>query len=144
MTAVDASPYSVTALRRLPRQRNLRVVATTVQDFEPETYDLVNAQYSLPFVPPAGFVSTLERLRESVRPGGVMAVTFFGKHDEWNTPGSQLTFSDRAQIESLFESWELVVIAEEEEDSQTADGTPKHWHVFHVIARRTELLSGDP
>src|SRR5258708_7243778 len=96
VTAVDASPFSATALRRMPRQRNLQFVLSTAQDFEPEVYELVNAQFSLPFIPPSRFEATVSRLRDSVRPGGVMAATFFGAHDDWNVSGSELSFSSRS------------------------------------------------
>jgi tellurite methyltransferase len=135
VTAVDASPSAVTALRGLSRQRNLRVVESAAEDFAPATYDLVNAQFSLPFITRSHFDATVSRLRESVRARGVMAATFFGRHDEWNVPGSQQTFSSRSDIERLFTGWELIELKEEEADGHTADGTPKHWHVFHLIAR---------
>lgn len=136
VTAVDASPSAATALRRMPRQRNLQVVVSAFEDFEPDTYDLVNAQFSLPFIPPADFDATVLRLRDSVRPGGIVAATFFGTNDEWNVPGTEISFSDRADIERIFRGWELIELTEEDEDGHTADGTPKHWHVFHVIARK--------
>lgn len=137
VTAVDASPYAMAALRRMPRQRQLQVVVTAFEKFEPTEYDLVNAQFSLPFIPPAHFNATVRRLRDSLRPGGIMAATFFGEHDEWNVAGTELTFSTRADIEYIFRGWDLVELTETDEDGHTADGTPKHWHVFHVIARRT-------
>jgi SAM-dependent methyltransferase len=136
VTAVDASPSAAAALRRLPAGRNVHVVLSAAEDFDPSTYDLVNAQFSLPFIPPARFTATVQRLRDSVRQGGLMAATFFGAHDEWNVPGTDLTFSTRAEIERVFGGWELIELAEDDEDGHTADGTPKHWHVFHVIARR--------
>jgi tellurite methyltransferase len=136
VTAVDSSPSAVTALRRLRPQRNGHVVQSAAEDFEPSAYDLVNAQFSLPFIAPARFTATVQRLRDSARPGGVMAATFFGEHDEWNVPGTDLTFNTRAEIEGVFGEWELIELAEDDEDGHTADGTPKHWHVFHLIARR--------
>jgi SAM-dependent methyltransferase len=136
VTAVDASPYAATALRRLPRQRNLQVVVSVVEEFEPTAYDLVNAQFSLPFISPERFDATVRRLQDSVRPGGMMAATFFGKHDEWNVAGTELNFSTRADIERLFGGWKLIELNESDEDSHTADGTPKHWHLFHLIAQR--------
>lgn len=135
VTAVDASPFAATALRRLPRQRNLQVVQSAVQDFDPLAYDLVNAQFVLPFVPGPQFEPTVARLRDSVRPGGVMAGTFFGANDEWNVPGSDLSFVSRADIERIFRGWQLVEVSEEDRDGHTADGTAKHWHVFHVVTR---------
>ncbi len=137
VTAVDASPAAAAALRRLPRQRNLTFVAARIEDFDaqPASYDLVNAQFSLPFMAPDRYEAALRRLVASVRPGGVMAATFFGRHDEWNKPGSGLNFTTEASVRKLFEGWEIVELREEEQDGQTADGTPKHWHVFHLIAR---------
>ena len=136
VTAVDSSPSAADALRRLPGRRNLHVVVSAIQDFEPAAYDLVNAQFSLPFIPAAKFDDTVERLRNSVRPDGVMAATFFGKRDEWNVPGTEQNFNSRADVERMFSGWDTIELTEVEEDGHTADGSPKHWHVFHLIARR--------
>jgi len=136
VTAVDSSPSSAAALRRLPRQRNVQFVASRIEDFVPESYDLVNAQFSLPFIAPDRHEATLKGIRDAVRPGGVLAATFFGLRDQWNEPGSELNFTTEADVRALLAGWELIELTEIEEDGKTADGTPKHWHVFHVIARR--------
>jgi tellurite methyltransferase len=135
VTAVDASAAAVMALRRI-RSPRLRVVASTIEDFAPETYDLVNAQYSLPFVPPARFVATVEKLRDAIRPRGVMCAVFFGPRDEWNRAGNEITFSEQPDVRQLFSGWEMVELDEVEEDGRTADGAAKHWHVIHATARR--------
>ena len=135
VTAVDSSPSAAKALARFANPK-LEVVITPAQDFVPATYDLVNAQFSLPFIPPAKFAGAIKRLRGSVRPHGVMAATFFGVNDGWNVPGSNMTFSTRAGIERLFDGWKVVELAEEDDKhGHTADGSPKHWHVFQLIAR---------
>jgi tellurite methyltransferase len=136
VTAVDSSPSSAETLRRLSRQ-NLRIVTTAAQDFTPSGYDLVNAQYSLPFIPRQHFEATVGRLRDSVRMGGVMAATFFGKNDEWNVPENTLSFSTQADVERMFSGLNLIELTEVEEDGHTADGSPKHWHVFNLIARKS-------
>jgi SAM-dependent methyltransferase len=136
VTSVDASPSAAAALRRLPLQDQLRVVISAAEAFQPGTYDLVNAQYSLPFIARSRFDATVRRLRDSVRPGGVMAATFFGTHDEWNVPGAAQTFSARLDVERFFKGWDLIHLSEVDEDGHVADGTPKHWHVFEVIAQR--------
>jgi tellurite methyltransferase len=136
VTAVDASPAAAAALRLLPLRRNLRVVVSTIEDFEPADYDLVNAQFSLPFIVRSRFDATVRRLRDSVRRSGVMAATFFGRNDEWNVAGAEQTFSSRADIEPVFSEWTIIELTEVDEDGQTADGRPKHWHVFHLIAQR--------
>ena len=66
----------------------------------------------------------------------LLAATFFGQRDQWNEPGTELNFTTAAEIRRLLAGWELIELTEIEEDGQTADGSPKHWHVFHVIARR--------
>ena len=136
VTAIDASPAAAEALHNLPLQHSLRVVVSAAENFAPATYDLVNAQYSLPFIARDHYDETVRRLRDSVRQRGVMAATFFGTRDEWNVPGSQQTFSTRSDIERLFAGWDVIDLTEAEADGHTADGTPKHWHTFHLIARR--------
>jgi tellurite methyltransferase len=136
VTAVDASAWSWAALRRLPRQRQLRFVQTAIEDFAPEEYDLVNAQFVLPFLRPDQFAESVKRLLEAVRPGGLLAATFFGPNDQWNVPGTHLVFVTRSQLARLLNGFEVVELSEEDHDGHTADGSPKHWHVFHVIARR--------
>jgi tellurite methyltransferase len=134
VTAVDSSPAAVKVLRGLGPEDRLRVVHAKAQEFAPETYDLVNAQFVLPFVPPREFAAALSRLQGSVRPGGVMAVTFFGPRDEWNASGTDMTFTTKDEAEGLFAGWHLLELSEIEEDGTTATGGSKHWDVIHVIA----------
>jgi tellurite methyltransferase len=136
VTAIDASPSAADALRRLPLQQNLRVMVSAAEDFAPATYDLVNAQFSLPFIALSQFDATVRRLQGSVRPNGVIAATFFGKNDEWNVAGAEQNFSTRADVQRFFGGWKLIELTEVDENGRTADGTPKHWHVYHVIAER--------
>jgi SAM-dependent methyltransferase len=135
VTALDSSPSAAEALERLAHP-NLRVVVTAAQDFVPSAYDLVNAQFSLPFIPRDDFAATVVRLRDSVRGAGVIAATFFGKHDEWNVPDNNVTFSTQEEVERMFSGLDLIELTEVEKDGNTADGAPKHWHVFHLTARR--------
>lgn len=134
VTAVDSSPSALEALRRIT-SGGLTVVASTAQEFAPSTYDLVNAQYSLPFVGPSHLDATVGRLRDAIRHGGIMCATFFGHRDEWNQPGNQLAFTSRVDVEGFFAGWDAIELDEAEEDGKTADGSAKHWHVFHVTAR---------
>ncbi len=70
-----------------------------------------------------------------IKPGGIFVGQFFGLHDEWNTPGRPMTFLTREQVEELLRGMKLIEFTEEDVDSHVADGTPKHWHVFHIIAQ---------
>lgn len=138
VTAVDAEPRAVELLSALP-QDHLRVVRSTFADFDFASgapYDLISAQFALPFTPRERFADMFARLKAALAPGGIFVGQFFGVHDQWNTPDRAMTFHTRAEAESLVSDLEIIELTEEDVDSHTADGSPKHWHVFHILARR--------
>jgi hypothetical protein len=67
--------------------------------------------------------------------GGRFCGQLFGDRDEWS-PDEEMTFHTRDEAESLLADFEVERFDEVEEDSKTALGEPKHWHVFNVIARK--------
>ena len=136
VVAVDSSPLAGRAVKRLPHQRNLHFVECAIEDFGYADYDLINAQFVLPFVRRERFSGCVREMVAAVRPGGVLAATFFGPNDEWNEPGSAVNFVTRDEVPSLLEPLVIVDLEEEDRDGQTANGTPKHWHAFHVLAQR--------
>ena len=134
VTAVDSDPHTIALLADLPQDR-LRAVQSSFEEFRFETYDLINAQFALPFVPKEHFNEVFGRVKRALKPGGIFVGQFFGLHDEWNTPGRPMTFLTREQVEELLRGMKLIEFTEEDVDSHVADGTPKHWHVFHIIAQ---------
>jgi tellurite methyltransferase len=135
VTAVDADPHAV-ALMAGFSQDHLRVVQSSFETFEFETYDLVNAHFALPFLSEEHFHLVFARIRQALQAGGIFVGQFFGVHDEWNTPENQMTFLTRQQAEAELKGLKALVFREEDIDSHVADGTPKHWHVFHIIAQK--------
>lgn len=96
--------------------------------------DAVHASYSLPFCHPEDFDAMWSTIVDAVRPGGLIALVFFGVNDTWaNTP--DMTFQTRAQVESLLEGFEVIELIEVEEDGEASSG-PKHWHTLTVYARK--------
>jgi tellurite methyltransferase len=76
-----------------------------------------------------------ERIGARLRPGGRFAGQLYGDRDDWaDRPG--MTHLDRAEIEALLAGWTVELLDEEESDGVTPRGTPKHWHIFHVVAAR--------
>lgn len=142
VTAVDAEAGSAALLRALDSDR-LRVVLSSFQDFDfaGAPYDLISAQFALPFIPRSHFAEVFARITAALAPGGVFAGQFFGDHDEWSMAGRDMTFLTRAETEALLSDLETVELTEEDEDSHKADGSPKHWHVFHILARKSESAS---
>lgn len=135
VTAVDNDPHAIALLADLP-QNHLRVVHSSFEAFDFETYDLVNAQFALPFIPEEHFHLIFAQIKQALHAGGLFVGHFFGVHDEWNTPGNQMTFLTREQAEAELKGLRVLEFREEDVDSHIADGSPKHWHVFHIIAQK--------
>jgi hypothetical protein len=47
-----------------------------------------------------------------------------------------MTHLTRQEAEPLLTGLEVEMFREEEEDAVTPRGSPKHWHVFHIVARK--------
>ena len=137
VTAVDADANAMTILATFPQER-LRAVRSSFGDLPFERYDLINAHFSLPFLPREQFYAVFGKVREALNPRGIFVGQFFGIHDQWNTPeqASTMTFLTREEALQALEGLDVIEFEEEDVDSVVADGSPKHWHVFHIIARR--------
>jgi tellurite methyltransferase len=125
------------AMVRLAGRRDVdhSQVTAQVARFEQATWpavDLVNSSFSLPFVPVDDFGDLWRRIVDSLRPGGRFCGHLFGDHDTWASQG--VTCFTRSEVEALRSGLSVERLDEEEEDSQDASGTPKHWHLFHIVA----------
>jgi hypothetical protein len=96
--------------------------------------DLLNASFALPFCPPREFPSVWRRIVDSIVPGGRFAGQFFGPRDEWARTG--LLVHSRREVEHLLGPFEIEDLEEVEAEGPTTIGKTKHWHVFHVVARK--------
>lgn len=135
VTAVDQNPEALLYLRDLPQER-LRLVQSSIETFPFETYDLINARYSLPFIRNDLFEETFGKIKQALRPDGIFTGQLFGVHDTWNTPGTTMTFCTCEQAQWFLHDLSIITFREEDEDGETALGDLKHWHVFHFIARK--------
>jgi trans-aconitate methyltransferase len=135
VTAVDADETMPSRLEDLVATGAVVTVVGDLRevDFPPAT--LVHSSYALPFVPPADFPTVWARVRACLRLDGWIAVDLFGVRDSWrgSTP---LTFHDRAAVHRLMTGLQIVHLDEEEREGVAFGGEPKHWHLFHVVARR--------
>lgn len=140
VTAVDSDPNAMALLTELS-QDYLQIIQSSFEHFvyEPETYDLISAQFSLPFNPKTSFNRVFAGIKQAIKPGGFFAGQFFGVRDEWNTPENNMTFLTREQIDELLSDMTVIEFAEEDKMGNTALGTLKRWHVFHVIAQKRSV-----
>lgn len=114
------------------------LLTTQVASFEdaewPEVH-LINSSYALPFCPPDHFQELWQRIVSSLRPGGRFSGQLFGDRDGWAAE-PDMSFHKREDVEELVGQLEVEHFEEVEENGKTAVGEPKHWHVFHVVARK--------
>jgi trans-aconitate methyltransferase len=136
--AIDGSPEAIGRLQASVAPEDAARLTTRVSSFrelvELPDADFVYAGLSLPFCAPDEFAGVWPRVTNALQPGGVFAGHFFGPHDSWATT-SDMTFHTRGEVESLFAPFEIQLFEEQDEDGCAVSG-PKHWHVFHVIARK--------
>ncbi len=100
--------------------------------------DFVNSSFALPLAPKSEFPAIWRRIRRSLRPGGRFAGQLYGLRDSWargGAPDGVVAF-DRDACLRLFDGYSIELFEEEEHDGVTPRGRQKHWHIFHVVARR--------
>ncbi len=138
VVAVDAEPHARMALlEHTPDvyRDHLEIRIGTFEEVDLPPADLVYAQFSLPF---AG-----DRLGPSVRnalaavvPGGAFVGQFIAAEDDWASDPN-VAVVDRPWITETFAPFSTLEIDERKHHGPGgADGATKHWHFFHVRARR--------
>ena len=140
--AIDGEP---TAVEKLTGRENLPAavdltgqVARFVEATWPHC-DLVNSSFALPLMPPDEFTVVWPRIIESLNFGGRIACQLFGPHDSW-AERSGMSFHGRAAINALLDGLDVEMLREEEYDSTTVRGKAKHWHIFHIVARKSAAI----
>ncbi len=133
--AVDAEPTSAAALAAAaPPGAQLTVVTRDMADVDLPQADLVLAAFSLFFLPPPRFDLVWDRLRASLRPGGVVAAHLLLERDTWAAL-PRITAMSVDEARRRLEGLEVLVFDEQERDGEAYSG-PKHWHLAELIARR--------
>lgn len=113
----------------------LSVLEATFEATEIPPCDLVNASFAVPFCNPRHFPGLWNRIVAAIRPGGRFAGQFFGKRDSWASLPDRMHHS-RDEVVALLEGFAIEVMNEEERDDAPDVRNPKHWQLFHVVARK--------
>lgn len=136
--AIDDQPEAFDYLRKRLDADAITRVESRLADFRttplPES-TFINASFALPFCDADRFDDLWRRIAAAIRPGGRFAGQLFGVRDTWASQGWG-TFHTREQVEAMLEPFETEMLQEEEKDAQSATGPMKHWHVFHIVARK--------
>jgi SAM-dependent methyltransferase len=138
--AMDAEEQAIRILLNRAADAKLTGLETMVATFAemvlPDNIDLINANYSLPFCHPQDFSQCWGNIVDHLALGGRFSGNFFGERDAW-ADNPEYTFLTEAQVRALFKDrFEIEYFQIDEGNLPTAAGTMKHWHVFHVIAKK--------
>jgi tellurite methyltransferase len=134
--AVDAEPEAVELLRsRFPKAE---VIHSRLEDLPlpAASADAVVAGFVLFFLEPADLERKWAELIEAIKPSGLFAGQFLGQSDDW---AAKYTAHSREEITRMLEPFDVLHFEEVERDGETSHGLPKHWHVFHVVARKRPM-----
>ena len=137
---IDGEKEAIARLLRRPdiNPERLETQVARVEEVTlPESVDLVNASFSLPFCPPEYFPSLWGKIVESLHSGGRFCGQLFGDRDSWAIYTS-MNHHTREQVEVLLQPFEIEMFEEEEHPGKTALGEDKHWHIFQIVARKRE------
>jgi len=133
VTAIDAEPEAVRILRE--RAPAAQVIEARFEEVELPiaAFDLVVAGFSLFFLTREELERFWPRLGLSMKPGALFAGEFLGLRDDWVRDG--YLGHPEEEVRKMLETFEILYWEEAERDGKTSQGTDKHWHVFHVVAR---------
>jgi SAM-dependent methyltransferase len=138
VTAIDNDADAVRRLTDLAADADGRLVVRhgdLADDLGLEPVELIHAGFSLPFCPPDRFPALWRQVEDAVGPGGVLVAQLFGDRDSWAGEYDDLTFHTAEEVDRLLGDWQVRRLEIADHDGTSYVG-PKHWHVFHILARR--------
>jgi len=144
--AVDAQASAMDKLRSRIGADDLMRLETCVAPYHEASWpaaQLINSSFALPLCPRTQFMPLWQRIVATLQPGGRFAGQFYGDRDEW-AGDPTLTHLTRAEAEALLADLEVEMFREQDDDSVNPRGKAKHWHIFHIVARKAEARSARP
>jgi len=139
VAAIDAEPEALRQLsaRNLPGAECLTPILARLEEVPlPIGLQLVNSSFAMPLCEPERFRDLWSRIRESLPVGGRFSGQWYGVRDSWRGR-TGMTFLERAEAEVMLDGLDIEMFEEEEADGVTPRGKAKHWHIFHVVARKS-------
>lgn len=139
--AIDGEPKGIELLiQETNNKYDNSKIQTKVKKFEEleltEKYDLVNSSFALPFCTPEKFPILWLKITTAIKTGGRFSGHFFGSRDTWSKY-EDMNFHSNDELKALFKGFDFDYFLEEEKDGPSTSEKMKHWHVFHVVAKKT-------
>lgn len=102
-------------------------------EFPSNHFDLVSAQYVLPFNSKEDFKKIWAHIRDALKTGGIFTGQLFGTRDSWFGKPDMI-FHSESEITGLGHDFE--VIKQQEREYTEQGDRKKHWHYFDLILRK--------
>ncbi len=143
VAAIDFNPDVIAIAKKINNPKLFARVANLEEYHPPKnTYNFVNAMFTLPFIKPKNFKFVFKGLYESLVSGGIMAFQLFGDKDQWAETAEEdrfhksMTFLNSEQVAKLLE--DKIVIKNEEviQETKLAVGGFRKSHEFRVILKK--------
>jgi len=136
VTALDKVDVAHDVAKDLPKERFDYVISSFEEFNFPENFfDIVNAQYALPFISPNQFKRVFMNMFNSLKNGGILTGQFFGDRDEWKD-NPNMTFLNKEEVYFYLKDYKIIYFQEEEKDKTSKKSEAKHWHLFHFIVQK--------
>jgi tellurite methyltransferase len=134
VVAVDNEPAALSRLMERGLPGSITPIEARFEDVPmPIGVELVNSSFAMPLCEPERFHDLWTRIVEALPSGGRFSGQWYGPRDSWaGRPG--ITFLSYDEATALLAGFEVEMFEEEEADSTTPRGKPKHWHIFHIVA----------
>jgi tellurite methyltransferase len=107
-------------------------------DFGSSRYDWIHSNFALPYFGEHGFREFVAKLVASVRDSGVFSGIFYGPRDQWRGIHRDFAFVTREEVTEMLRDLRIVRFEEMAFDGHLQDRTPKFWHYFRVIAKKSD------
>lgn len=141
--SLDGQKTAIAILRKkVPKKFHSKLLTRVVRfetlrrrDLAP--ISILNASYSIFFCRRSSFGRLWRNLTGRIHPGGIFCGQFLGVRDSWSKRRG-LTAHSKRELRKLFSDFDIIKLSEREDNSGTATGRPKHWHVYTVIARKKD------
>ncbi len=119
------------------RKKNFKVYTCDLSDYKypKDKYDLINAQFSLPFINKSNFNETMGTILSSIHKSWVFVGNLFGYKDAWNKEKHQdINFHHIEDAQQMFNKFKKILIREKEYNKKAIiTGEVEKWHVIEFI-----------
>lgn len=151
--AIDIDPYSIKTINERFQELRRRdasgrkqelgsldacLVSMQKMNLEPNSLDLVNASFSLPFVPRTEMKEVWKKIVDALTEGGVFTGHFFGPEHAWRNNPRMSFYSVKEIFREFFDDYgfEIRMLSNTKGETRLGAGGRAFFHTITVIAQK--------